>query len=166
MHSHEILREVSRQTSAKQIASEMGLSLSMVYKWAEPPDSSEGSGAANPLDRVIVLQKCSSDDRIIQWVCQKAGGFFIANPKTQHPHPDCLIPATNQILQEFADLLAVIAAASGDNRISGEEAEAIRARWEALKSVTEGFVSSCEQGNFEPPPALQMSARKPLSPSE
>jgi len=41
--------------------------------------------------------------------CQRAGGFFIRNPEQNNPHPDYLIPATNQIVQEFADLLAVIA---------------------------------------------------------
>ncbi|MBM3821306.1 MAG: hypothetical protein FJ404_00185 [Verrucomicrobia bacterium] len=150
MHSHELLKEVFRQSSAKQIAAEMGLSLSMVYKWAEPPDDVSGSGAANPLDRVAVLQRCAQDHRITQWICQKAGGFFIKNPATTHPHPDCLIPATNEILQEFADLLSVIAAAAGDNHITPDEAKKIRARWEDLKSVTEAFVRCCEQGNFIP----------------
>ncbi|HAA05145.1 MAG TPA: hypothetical protein DCE18_17505, partial [Syntrophobacteraceae bacterium] len=44
--------------------------------------------------------------------CQRAGGFFIRNPKTINPHPSYLIPATNEIVQEFADLLAVVAAAA------------------------------------------------------
>jgi hypothetical protein len=63
-------------------------------------------------------------------------------------HPDYLIPATNQIVQDFADLLAVIATAAGDNHVSKQEAKTIRARWEELKSVTEGFVACCEKGNF------------------
>jgi len=45
-------------------------------------------------------------------------------------------------------LLAVIASAAGDNEISPPEARRIRARWEELKSVTEGFVACCEEGNF------------------
>ncbi len=36
---------------------ELSLSLSMIYKWAEPPDVSVGSGTANPLDRIDALQK-------------------------------------------------------------------------------------------------------------
>src|SRR5271156_3554015 len=50
MESHELLRQVFQKASPKQAAAEMGLSLSMIYKWAEPPDST--SGATNPLDRV------------------------------------------------------------------------------------------------------------------
>jgi hypothetical protein len=51
-------------------------------------------------------------------------------------------------VQEFADLLSVIAFAAADNQISPKEAESIRARWEELKSVTESFVACCETGNF------------------
>ena len=148
MQSHELLREVFQKHSAKHIAAEMGLSLSMIYKWAEPPDPAAGSGAVNPLDRIDALQKCSSDPRVVQWICQRAGGFFIKNPRTHHPHPEYLIPATNEIIQEFADLLAVIANAVADNQITSDEAADIRGRWEELKSVTEGFVQCCEQGNF------------------
>jgi hypothetical protein len=59
-----------------------------------------------------------------------------------------LLHATNQIVQEFADLLQVIAAAAADNQITAAESKQIRARWEELKSVTEGFVACCEEGNF------------------
>jgi hypothetical protein len=148
MHSHELLREVLQKCGVKQVAAQMGLSLSMIYKWSEPVHSETGSGANNPLDRIETLLRCSGDLRLVQWICERAGGFFIKNPKAHWPHPDFLIPATNQIVQEFADLLAVIATAAGDNHISSDEAEKIRARWEELKSVTEGFVRCCEEGNF------------------
>jgi hypothetical protein len=148
MQSHELLREVLQKCSAKQMSSELGLSLSLIYKWAEPPDEAAGSGAANPLDRIEALYRCSNDLRIVEWICQRAGGFFIRNPEHTNPHPEYLIPATNQIVQEFADLLAVIAVAAADSHINANEAKNIRARWEELKSVTEGFVACCEKGNF------------------
>jgi hypothetical protein len=147
MQSHELLREVFQKCSAKQVSADLGLSLSMIYKWAEPDDGT-GSGAANPLDRIEGLVRCSNDERLVQWICERAGGFFIKNPKANWPHPHFLIPATNQIVQEFADLLSVIATAAGDNHISKQEAKDIRGRWEELKSVTEGFVRCCEEGNF------------------
>jgi len=146
MESHELLREVFQKLSPKHAASELGLSLSMVYKWAEPPD--QQSGAVNPLDRVAALAKLSGDTRIVQWLCQNAGGFFIKNPAHHHAHPEHLVPAMNSVVQEFADLLSVVAAASADNQITAAEAKAIRARWEELKTVTEEFVSCCEAGNF------------------
>jgi len=150
MHSHEILREVFQRCSPKRVASELGLSLSMIYKWAEPPDHAAGSGSTNPLDRLDGLYQCTKDTRLIQWLCQRAGGFFILNPKTKNPHPEFLMPATNEIVQEFADLLSVISAAAADNQITEAEATKIRERWEELKSVTENFVACCEKGNFRP----------------
>jgi hypothetical protein len=150
MKSHELLREVFEKCNVKQVASELGLSQSLVYKWAEPPEETgTGSGSVNPLDRVEALLHCTKDSRLIQWLCEKAGGFFIRNPKADFPHPDFLIPATNQVVQEFADLLSVIAVAAADNEISKQEARNIRARWEDLKGVTETFVRACEEGNFK-----------------
>lgn len=147
MKSHELLREVFEKCSPKQVASELGVSLSLVYKWAEPQEES-GSGTTNPLDRIDSLVRCTDDTRIIQWLCERSGGFFIKNAKAQWPHAYFLVPATNQIVQEFADLLSVIAVAASDNKISKAEAKNIRGRWEELKSVTEGFVHCCEEGNF------------------
>lgn len=147
MDSNELLREVFQKTSVKQIADDLELSTSMIYKWAETDDGT-GSGAANPLDRIEALIASTKDPRIVQWICQRAGGFFIANPKSTKPHPSYLIPATNEIIQEFADLLQVVAVAASDNQITEKEADNIRARWEELKSVTETFVACCEEGNF------------------
>jgi hypothetical protein len=147
MQSHELLREVLEQASVKKVAADVGLSVSLIYKWAEPTTET-GSGTVNPLDRIEALIRSTGDERIVQWIAQRSGGFFIRNPKSSWPHPHFLVPATNRIVQEFADLLAVIASAANDNLISEKEAKSIRARWEDLKSVTEGFVRCCEEGNF------------------
>ena len=149
MKSHELLRAVFDSSNPKQVAAELGLSLSLIYKWAEPAEES-GSGAANPLDRIAGLIRATNDPRIIQWLCEKSGGFYISNPRQHWPHPEFLVPATNQIVQEFADMLAAIATAAGDNHISPAEAKSIRRKWEDLKGVTEGFVRCCENGNFGP----------------
>ena len=153
MHSHEVMREVLKTTSAKHIAGEMGLSLSLIYKWAEPGEAESGN-ASSPLDRVGQLIRSTQDTRIAQWVCEQADGFYIRNPHNLPPS-STLIPATNDILQEFADMLATIARASADNAITPEEAKNIRRRWEELKSVTEGFVKSAESGTFGPPKTEQ-----------
>jgi hypothetical protein len=157
MQSHELLREVFEKATPKQVAADIGLSTSVIYKWAEAPKHEAGSGIDNPLDRIEALIQSTGDQRLVQWVCQRAGGFFILNPKNA-PHPHFLIPATNQIVQEFADLLAVIATAAADNQVTPAETKQIRARWEELKSVTEGFVECCEEGNFS---TLKNASRKP-----
>lgn len=156
MQSHEVFKHLLKKVSAKQIAAELGLSLSLVYKWAEPP--TEGSGAANPLDRLEAIVKLTGDTTFIQWMCERGGGFFIKNPEPK-PHPYQLIPATNNIVQEFADLLGVIATATADSKISPQEAQTIRRRWEELKSAAEGFVRAAEEGKFpsgpDPKPATK-----------
>ena len=63
-------------------------------------------------------------------------------------------------MQEFADLLAVVAAAAADNQITQKESQQIRARWEELKSVTETFVACCEEGNFRTLKERQMGSAK------
>lgn len=150
MHSHEVMKEVLKQTSAKQIAADMRLSLSLIYKWAEPPEDDSGSGASSPLDRVGQLIRITGDARIAQWVCEQANGFYIRNPHNLPPVDT--LTATNDIVQEFADMLATIATASADHAITKDEAKTIRRRWEELKSVTEGFVKAAESGSYGPKP--------------
>lgn len=172
MQSYEVMREVLKKTSAKQIAADLNLSLSLIYKWAEPTE--DGVGATGPLDRVAQLLRSTRDVRLAQWVCEQADGFFIRNPHNLPPNQP-LIPATNDIVQEFADMLATIAQASADNTISGEEARTIRRRWEDLKIVTEGFVRAAESGSFGAvrlpaegagkPPAATAGASRGTSPA-
>lgn len=159
MDSHEVMREVLKKTSAKQIAADLQLSLSLIYKWAEPPEGDGGGGASNPLDRVGQLIRSTHDTRIAQWVCEQAGGFYIRNPQN-FPVDQPLVPITNDIVKEFADMLATIAVSSSDSVITKEEARKIRARWEELKSVTEGFVHAAEGGNFGP--AKEADAEKKI----
>ena len=78
MDSHEVMKEVLKKTSAKQIAAEMGLSLSLINKWAEPPEP--GLGSINPLGRMSVIIAAAKEDRPVKWLCRKAGGFFVKNP--------------------------------------------------------------------------------------
>ncbi len=164
MHSHEVMREVLKKTSAKQIAADMNLSLSLIYKWAEPPEDDSGSGASSPLDRVGQLIRITRDPRVAQWVCEQSGGFFIRNPAVL-PTNQPLIPITNDIVQEFADMLATIATSSADSVITRDEAKNIRRRWEELKTVTEGFVHAAESGNFGAmiPPPEKKEPGKPKS---
>ena len=107
MRSHELLRDVFQTHNPKQIAEAMGLSVSMVYKWAEPPE--QGSGVTNPLDRIASLMTATGDGRIVEWLCAHADGFFIKNPKLGRPRSYTLVPATHRVVQEFAEMLSVVA---------------------------------------------------------
>ncbi len=150
MESHEVLKEAfeSPTTSPKEIASEMGVSLSLVYKWAQANNDS-GSGSKNPMDRVDQLVKLTRHTPIIDWLCQENGGYFVRNPESSCDKGYEVVPATHTIVQQFASLLNVVSQAAEDNTITPDESAEIRVMWDKLKSYCEGFVRCCEEGDFE-----------------
>ncbi|MGV3662453.1 MAG: phage regulatory CII family protein [Prosthecobacter sp.] len=147
MDSHDIISKAVERTSFKEVAAQMGVSLSLAYKWSQP-DEQQGSGTANPLDRVRQLYEITKDPQIVHWLCQKANGFFVQNTSGGGPRGMELMPATQEIVQQFAALLAAISKAAADDRITSEEATHIRGVWDELKRFTEGFVRLCEKGDF------------------
>lgn len=157
MESHEVLRHAFTKTSPKAVASDLGVSLSLVYKWAEK-QAEDGSGSRNPLDRLLKIIELSNDTTIVEWLCRKSGGYFVRNPESQRDQGYEVLPATNEIVGQFSSLLQRIASAAIDHSISADEAAEIRESWDKLKSYTEGFVACCEDGDFEqleniPPPS-------------
>jgi hypothetical protein len=144
--SHEVLRAAFEKRGPKEIAASLGVSLSIVYKWAQA-DGDDRSGARNPLDRTRELIELTNHLPIIQWLCHHSGGFFVWDPEHRDKCND-LLPATNEIIQEFANMLAIIAHASMDNEISDGEARSVRRHWEELKTIMESFVMCCETGHF------------------
>lgn len=145
--SHQVIRSALERGHIKEIAEKMGISLSLLYKWGEAQPA--GSNSFNPLERILHLYELTGDEALIQWLCQKADGFFVRNPPGGHHLERELMPATQQIVQRFAGLLAEISTAALDSRISPEEAATIRQQWDELKRVTERFVKFCEQGELD-----------------
>jgi hypothetical protein len=149
MKSHELFRSLLQDCNAKELASSMKLSTSTIYKWTEPATDG-GSGAPNPLDRLEQMIAITRDKRLAQWLCERADGFYVKNPDVaDHKKSRSVIVATNKIVQEFADMLSLIATAAIDNAVTEREARDIRARWQDLKSASEEFVNCCERGNFK-----------------
>ncbi len=148
MESHEIIKDAVDKVGPKMVAAELGLSLSLIYKWAQAP-AEDGSGSRNPLDRVLQLVEVTSDPALIQWLCVRTGGYFVHNRHTENEDGYEVVPATNEIVQQFAELLQEITVAVLGQSISEDESERIRKRWEELKRYTEGFVRCCEEGNFD-----------------
>jgi transposase len=151
MDSHEVIKHACDKHGTKQIASHLGVSLSLVYKWAQPMKG-KGGGSRNPLDRVTELINSTKDPRIIEWICEQAGGYFVRNPESKGGDDYEVMPATSQIVEQFAALLAEISKAAHDDTIDAIESERIRKVWDALKSFTEGFVNCCEDGDFKEMP--------------
>ena len=148
MKSHEIIKESCKKRGMKTVASEVGVSTSLLYKWSQSPDES-GSGSKNPLDRIINLIHAANDPQMIEWICEQAGGYFVRNPESREEKNYEVMPATNEIVSQFSALLSEISEAAQDNAIANNESKRIRKVWNALKSFTEGFVSCCEKGDFQ-----------------
>jgi transcriptional regulator with XRE-family HTH domain len=150
MKSHEVLKAAfdNNNSSPKEVASELGVSLSLVYKWAQD-QSDTGSGSRNPLDRVVELYKLTGDPRILEYICEHSDGYFVRNPDSHCEKGFQVRPATKEIVAQFSSLLMRISAAAQDNSITNDEAEDIRNSWDKLKGYGEGFVRCCEEGDFE-----------------
>ena len=148
MESHEALKHAFEKTSPKVIASELGVSLSLVDKWAQE-QSEGGRGSHNPLDRLLEIIRLTEDLRIVEWLCHRCGGYFVRNPKNSHREACNVLPATSEIIDQFSQLLHRISQAALDNSITPDEAEQIREHWDKLKCYAEGFVRCCEEGDFE-----------------
>lgn len=148
MESHEVLRRAFAKTSPKAVAADLGISLSLVYKWAEK-QSDDGSGSRNPLDRLMKIVELSGDLGVIEWLCQQTGGYFVRNPQSHCEKGYQVLPATNEIIGQFSVLLQQISAAALDHSISAKEAREIRECWDKLKSYAEGFVRCCEEGDYD-----------------
>ncbi|MGJ8673288.1 phage regulatory CII family protein [Rubritalea sp.] len=148
MESHEILRNAFKETSPKVVASELGVSLSLVYKWSQE-QSDLGSGSRNPIDRIVNIYELTQHQGIIEHLTERCGGYFVRNPDSHCRKGFQYLPATNAIVSQFSHLLTRISTAALDNTITSDEAKEIRQVWDQLKGYAEGFVRCCEEGDFE-----------------
>lgn len=150
MNSYEVLKKSVSDLGVKAVASDLGLSTSLIYKWCQPSDSVDASGADNPLDRLGRLYDLTQDTGPVQWLCQKANGYFVANLPAENIDAIPLLHMTRRIVREFSELLDVLTASiENDGVIDMREAARIRIEWEKLKSSAESFVAACEQGHYD-----------------
>jgi hypothetical protein len=147
MESHEVLKRALRKTTPKAVAAELGVSLSLVYKWTEKPGD-DGTGSRNPLDRLLQIIELSGDTGIVDWLCRRQGGHFVSDPDLDGQKVDDVLPATQEIIGRFSSLLAKISDAANDHSVTAREADEIRECWDQLKGYAEGFVRACENGSF------------------
>jgi hypothetical protein len=151
MESHDVLKRVIETIGTKQVASDLKVSTSLVYKWCAEPGE-DASGARNPLDRLIQLHDSTSDRRPIEWLCTQAGGFFVQSVETEPETIDeAYVSHTQRLLAEFSELLRTVAESMAhEGRIDAGESKQIRAKWQSLQSCAESFVKACERGSFDP----------------
>lgn len=149
MNSHEVIKKSVSDLGVKSVASDLGLSTSLIYKWCQPTDSDDASGADNPLDRLARIYELTGDTGPVSWLCQQADGYFVPNVPLKQIDAIPLLHMTRRIVHEFSELLDVLTESiDNDGKIDLHEAKEIRVEWEKLKSSAESFVGSCEKGNY------------------
>src|SRR5687767_1970516 len=128
MKSYEVIRQAVDEPGVKSVAAALRVSPALVYKWCEPPanqDDPDQSGARNPLDRVRDMYMLTKDIRLIRWLCNEAGGFFVANPvpELRKGLDESIFNETRSMVREFSELLETVTEAyDTDSQIDpGEE---------------------------------------------
>ena len=79
MKSYEVLRQVFKPVGCKNVAAELGLSLSLIYQWSRAQNGQ--SEATNPLDRVAQLVALPGGESLLDWLCRQVGGEFVRGGK-------------------------------------------------------------------------------------
>ncbi len=149
MKSYEVMKKSFSEIGVKAIASELKVSPSLLYKWAEHREGDDAAGAINPLDRVAKICEITDDNTPVKWLCQELGGYFVKNPDDNQEIDSYPLKAVQGILRDFSQLLEVVSSSiENDDLIDDKEAIEIREEWEDLKSKTESFVLACENGKF------------------
>jgi hypothetical protein len=155
MHSHEVLKQAIDKVGAKKVAMDMKVSTPLVYKWCQEPTKEAGddsSGARNPLDRTLALFRSTDEISLVNWLCNRAEGYFVANLEAESKFKEGSVHHTQTMIVEFSDVLKVIAESfANDGYIDPDEAVLIRREWQKLKSYGEEFVTACENGLFGEP---------------
>jgi hypothetical protein len=155
MKSYAVLKRVVEKVGTKQVAHDLGVSTSLVYKWCSEPASElgeDGSGARNPLDRIVGLVESTGDRSPVEWLCAQVGGCFVEDPDLDSLAVDAeYVRQTQTLLAEFSDLMRVAASSIiDDGRVDADEANSIRDQLRKVQARAEAFVRACEQGVFDP----------------
>ena len=156
MKSYEVIRQAVDEPGVKAVAAALKVSPALVYKWCEPPADEadpDQSGAKNPLDRVREMYVLTKDIRLVRWLCNEAGGFFVSNPdlELRKSYDESIFTETGSMVREFSELLDTITEhAETPPGIVKDEADEIRQKWEDLKACVERFVIACERGVYHP----------------
>jgi len=151
MDSHIIVKELLKKVPAKHVAQELGVSLSLVYKWAEAPIV--GSGTSNPLDRIEVLTRLADDMAPLEWLCSRFEGSFVRQPADEVISAEDFVHRFSGILIELGHVLAELSSSSAaTDKVSPAKTREVRKRWEKTKSTIESFLKTAEKGHFSQPP--------------
>jgi hypothetical protein len=154
--THKVLKQAVDRAGPKRVSRALDVSLSLVYKWTQPPRTRRNpnaSGARNPLDKLITIFHLSQDLEMIHFLCRVARGYFTVNPLDAGKQSLSFVTATVNALNDFADLMHhAEKSLADDGEIDDAEAKKLRRMWDKLKGRLEHFVVTCEEGRFNTSP--------------
>lgn len=151
--THRILKQAVDRAGPKRVSRALDVSLSLVYKWTQPPRTKKNpgaSGARNPLDKLVTIFHLSEDIELIQFLCRIARGYYTSNPHLEGKTGSSFVTATVSALNDFADLMHMAEKSlTDDGRIDEDEAKKLRKHWDRLKGRLEHFIVACEEGAYD-----------------
>lgn len=151
--THRILKQAVDRAGPKRVSRALDVSLSLVYKWTQPPRTKKNpsaSGARNPLDKLVTIFHLSEDIELIQFLCRIARGYYTSNPQLEGKVGSSFVTATVSALNDFADLMHMAEKSlTDDGQIDEDEAKKLRKHWDRLKGRLEHFIVGCEEGAYD-----------------
>lgn len=132
-----IMKVAVEERGPKEVSAQLGVSLSLVYKWCE-------GKTASPLDRLDEVLTATGSQAPLSWLCARHGGTYVPRPAPKPPTGMAVVDETQRMLKEFSDMLQAVTAAFLDGTVTRSEAETIRREWEELLPIAEGLVRACE----------------------
>jgi hypothetical protein len=79
MQSGEVLRLAAAEIGVKKVSSALNLSPSLIYRWFEQIDDKDSASTSNPLWRPAQIYELTGNLKPLEWLCERADGFFISN---------------------------------------------------------------------------------------
>ena len=135
--SHEVLRKAFSDIGVKKVASALGLSSAMVYKWCQSPPDDDGmtSGAYNPLDRLHRIYEVTGRLDGLEWLCQRAGGSFVQNDLTSVADDSKPMELIKDQMNQLAKSLEMFS--KDDNQLDVTQ---LRQDWNRLKRLADDIM--------------------------
>lgn len=117
-----LMREILQQNQPKQLAELLGISLSTLYKWTEETEN----GRRSPLEFLELLVKAPGGERLVERLCEQAGGKFVRGEKLR-------VLACEECQQLIAKLEALMQLGAGGKPVGNRKLEIGNGRGRACR---------------------------------
>ena len=128
MNTSEVLKE-NVTIPTKDLAGKLGMSKESLYKWLDGSNKS-------PIDRIEVILENSDSSAILDYLCQREGGYYMHTHAKNVP----ISSICSQVCKEFGELLMVISESIEDDIVTGKELFQIKKEWNDLLNLMQSFL--------------------------